>query len=358
MKSRLFLSVLAVSVLALSGCYINLTATTRINDDGSGFRITTYSADGATEKEELSKYYALPAGGSWKLESYAKGNPPNHIYEVKRLFTDITGLGPDYVRRGKNPRNISDNKYSLHIHNGILYTTYEYEEVYRDCATPEKVRSYCEQLYDDTIEMAAREVEKAFPKAIKKQEVKSALDIRYRPYFSYFLKEFLMKGRKAFESEDAVFKSKMAEYEEKYSAEDFSDFLASYIVASDRDADRKKVIAKLIEVHEKIDEALSQRGTVLNEANYDDAFGVYAWPIFMGYPFDISVILPGTVIEANAKEIKGNAAVWEFTYDDFFLKEKKLFAKSRKLNKTGIGLLAVLSIAVLYAARARQAKKK
>ena len=67
MKKTFLLALLAVTALFLSGCFINITAMTKINDDGSGFRITTYTADGASEKQEVLDRYILPPGGEWRL---------------------------------------------------------------------------------------------------------------------------------------------------------------------------------------------------------------------------------------------------------------------------------------------------
>lgn len=349
---------LLLTVFLLCGCYINMTAMTKINADGSGFRITTYTADGASEKEELIKNYILPEGGVWKLDKYVKQNAPLHIHEVKRAFTDISRLQPDYARKGVNPANISDNRYSLKINKGLILTTYEYEEVFKDCTDGKKVREFCERWYSYSLETASVEIEKAFPRVAEREKIRRVLDERYRSYYDYFLKRFLVSGRKAFEDDNAVFKAKMAEYEKKNSAEDFADFLTGYLVSLDKGLDRKKAFEKLVEVHEKIDEILSEGSTAFNDGNYDDAFGVYGWPLFMGYSFDVSVVLPGRIIEANTKDIKSNVATWEFTNDDFLLKEHRLQAKSRKVNIGAIAVISAIIIILLLVAYRKEPKKK
>lgn len=355
MKKLLMLPLLA-AVLFLSGCQINITAMTKINDDGSGFRITTYTADGASEKEEVLKNYDLPAGGEWRLNQYIKNAPPQHIYEAKRTFTDIKGLAPDYVRKGSKAGNVSANKFSLKINKGIIVTTYEYEETFRDCTDAEKINDYCGRWYDSSLDISAAEIEKAFPRTVEKQKVKVLLDDRYRPYYDYFLAAFLMDGWKIFDDKHTACQQKLEEYEEKYNVESFSAFLADYIISLDKGADRKAVMEKLKAVHEKIDEQFSDNPSLSDLAN-DDAFGVYGWPMFMGYPFNISVILPGRITEANTKDIKGNFAKWEFSNDDFLLNEYSLKAKSRKLNPAGIGILAAFFLIVLFIAYRRGNKR-
>lgn len=352
MRKFLFFVLSAFSVLSLCGCYIDLTAMTKVNDDGSGFRISTYTADGASEKEELVKNYILPQGGAWKLDNYVKDAAPRHVYEVKRAFSDINKLKPDYIRKGGNPANISENRYSLKINRGLIYTTYEYEEVFRDCTDANKIKDYCGRWYDRSLDISAAEVEKAFPRTVEKQKVKALLDDRYRPYYDYFLAAFLKDGRRIFDDKHTACRQKMEEYEDKYNVEGFSAFLADYIISLDKGADRKAVLEKLKAVHEKIDEQLSENST-LADLNYDDTFGVYGWPIFMGYSFDISVMLPGRIIEANTKDIKANVAKWEFSNDDFLLNEYRLKAKSRKLNPAGIGILAAFFLIALFIAYKR-----
>ena len=356
---KIFLSaLLAFAALSLGGCFINITAMTKINDDGSGFRITTYTADGASEKEEVLKHYILPAGGEWRLNQYVKDATPEHVYEVKRAFKDIKELAPDYARKGFKAGDLSANKFSLRVNRGIIFTTYEYEETFGDCADAGKMRKFCQDWYDHCLEIAAGEVERAFPKTVKKEDVRALLDARYRPYFDYFLASFLDKGRKVFDEKDKKFQAKTAEYEKEYSAENFSSSLADYITSLDKSADRKAVTEKLMAVHASIDKQFSDYSAALGEGNYDDAFGVYGWPIFMGYPFNISVVMPGSIIEANTREIKSNVAKWGFADQDFFLKEYKLQAKSRKLNPIGIGLMAAVLIVVVAVVYRRQRKDK
>lgn len=358
MRKFLFLAVLVFVAVSVSGCFIDMTATTKINDDGSGFRITTYTADGATEMEETVKKYILPSGGEWRLGRYAENSPPQHTYEVKRAFRDLNSLTPDYTRKGAKRGDLSENGFSLKIKNAVIFTVYEYEETFRDCTDAAKIREFCGDWYSHSLETAAREVARAFPSIVKKDKVKALLDARYRPYFDYFLASFLEYGRGAFDEKNTAFQVKLAEYEEKYSAGDFSRFLADHIMSLDGRADRKAVTEKLMAVHASIDKQFSDYGEALMDRNYDDAFGVYGWPIFMGYSFNISVLMPGRIIEANTGDVKSNSAKWEFTNDDFFLKEFKLRARSRRLNPPAIGIMAAILAAALFAAYKRGCSKK
>src|SRR3989338_6513482 len=357
MKKTFLLALLAVTALFLSGCFINITAMTKINDDGSGFRITTYTADGASEKEEVLDRYILPPGGEWRLTQYIKNAPPQHIYEAKRTFTDIKGLVPDYVRKGSKAGDVSANKFSLKINKGIIFTTYEYEETFRDCTDAGKIKKFFTDWYDHLIEVAAGEVERAFPKTVKKEAARALLGARYRPYFDYFLTSFTTDGRGALDGRDKKYQMKVEEYEKEYSVENFSSFFADHIISLDKGADRKAVTEKLMAVHASIDKQISDYSAELGERNYDDAFGVYGWPIFMGYTFNISVVMPGRITEANTGEIKSNVAKWEFTDDDFLLKEYNLQAKSRKLNPAGIGILSAFFLIALFIAYKRGNKR-
>ncbi|MFA5338999.1 MAG: hypothetical protein WC317_02480 [Candidatus Omnitrophota bacterium] len=358
MKKPLFLALLPLVALCASGCFINMAATTKINDDGSGFRITTYSADGASEKEEVLKNYLLPPGGEWRLNQYVKDSPPQHIYEAKQVFIDLNKLAPDYYRKGAKPGDVSANKFSLKINRGILFTTYEYGETYKDCTDSARIRKLCDSWYEHSIETAATEVARAFPKAIKKEKARELLEAVYRPYFDYMTAEFTSAGRQAFDEKNVQFKAKMDEFEKKFTAEGFSAIFAGYIISADKASGKEAILEKLMAVHASIDKQLSDYGTAMNEANYDDAFGVYGWPIFMGYSFDISVVMPGRMIEANAGKMTLNSAKWEFKNDDFLLKEFTLRAKSRKLNLAGIGIIVAILAAALLVAYKRERKNK
>ena len=359
MKKVLRSLFLAATAFVLSGCFIDMDATTKINDDGSGFRITTFTADGASEKEEVLKNYDLPAGGEWRLGQYVKDAPPHHIYEVKRTFKDINKLAPDYARRGAKAQDLSANKFTLKITKGILFTTYIYEETYRDCTDREKIKKLCNGWYRHAIDTAATEVARAFPKYISREKAGAMLEMRFRPYFDYFTAGFTTEGRKFFDNdENKQFELKNAEFEKKYSAEEFSAFFADYITSIDKTSDRKDVTEKLMAVHASIDKQLSDYGTMLGESNFDDAFGVYGMPIFMGYNFEVSVTMPGRIIKSNAKDVKFNTAKWEFNNDDFLLDEYKLYVKSRKLNFVGIGAIAAILTVALFVAYKRERKRK
>ncbi len=346
---RFFYGLLAfLPVLIFCGCRINMTAVTRINDDGSGFRITTYSADGASEKDELVNDYLLPGPGEWKLERYAKDNPPVHIYEVKRSFMDMNKLTPDYARKGSYPGNLSSNSFSLKVHNGILFTVYEYEEKFRDCMDRRKAMQFCAQWYGRSLDIAASEIEKEFPGLAQKDGIKAFLDGMYRQYYDFFLREFMSKGRRVFEGEDPLFNAEKQEFEARYGEDSFASSVTAYICSVNKDQDPKKTRERLLKVHGRIDEALSDLGSSLSADNYKDSFGVYGWPVFMDYSFNISVTLPGRMIYSNAQETDCGTAKWRFTCDDFLLNEHVLTAKSRKLNPAGIGFILIILLAAVY----------
>jgi len=337
--SLLFLSALAV--LSLSGCYINFTALTKINDDGSGFRITTYSADGASEKDELIKNYDLPAGGSWKLEKYVKDKSLEHTYEAKRPFKDLNKLAPDYIRKGMKPGHTSDNKFSLKVRRSILFTAYEYEETYKDSTDEGQLRKFCERWYGHNLEEAVKDLTDTFPRLLEKEKVKALLNERYRPYIDYLMAAFLKKGRIAGGEDNEEFQAKMDEFERKYNKEDFLPFMADYVISQNKNVNRQEVLNKLKEAYDKYEEKADAYSGHLQKDNYDDAFGVYGIPIFMGYPFNVSVVMPGKIVSANTEEVKGNTAKWSFSADDFLFKEYTLRATSRKLNYVAVAILAV-----------------
>ncbi|MFA5148988.1 MAG: hypothetical protein WC491_07700 [Candidatus Omnitrophota bacterium] len=346
-------------VFLISGCFINMTAVTKINDDGSGFRITTYTADGASEKEELIKEYLLPGDGSWKLDNYVKDSPPQHIYEVKRTFKDIKELQPDYARRGASPSNISDNRYSLKIRRGVIFNSYEYEEIYRDCADEGRIREFCKRWYDATLAIISEEVAAAFPRSVKKDGVTLFLDAKFRPLYDYFLGELMANGRKSLEDDNnTANKAKRAEFEALYDADNFASYMADYIASADKGLDRKRAYDKLLALHKKIEEKLSDQSESLSERNYDDAFGVYGWPIFMGYSFNVSVTLPGRIVDANTGDIRSNTANWKFDNNDFQMNEYRLSAVSRKFNPAGTAIISVVLLLIIYSAYRGKTKKK
>jgi|GEM_PF-1509061 len=343
--------------LVLSGCVIKFTALTKINPDGTGFRITTYSAEGETEKEELVTRYDLPEDGDWKSEmdsrQWGDSTYPyeKHIYEVKRPFKDLNQLEPDYVRKGLKEGNVSNNSVSLGIRRGILFTTYEYKETFRDSTNEKQIREFCEKEYNYILDITSKELESALPKFIEKDKVRAFLDEKYHPYFDDFMDVFLRAAYKGLsEGDNKEFEEKYEAFGEKCNEENFSSYVADYIVAQNRDADRQMVVNKLGETYKKIEEKLQPHWDELMESNYEDAFGVYGWPFFMNYPFEVSVIMPGKIVNSNTKDIKKDVAKWTFSREDFFLKDYDLEVKSRRLNYVAVIAFALGFVIVLILA--------
>lgn len=341
MRKIPFLFLLGLFALSLGGCYIDFTALTKINDDGSGFRITTYSADGASEKEELVKNYVLPGGGSWELEKYEKDKATEHAYEVKQPFKDLNKFAPDYVRKGAKPGHVSNNRPSLKISRNFLFTTYEYEETYKDSTDEKQFREFCERWYKHNLDEAVNDLTNTFPGLLEKDKVMALLNERYRPYFDFSTAAMLKRGRNLDEEWDEESKKKMDEFEARCSEEEAPPFIADYIVSRNKGVNREEILRKLKKAYEKYEKMADAYSEQLQKDNYDDAIGVYGVPIFMGYSFNVSVVMPGKIISANTKEIKGNSAKWEFSADNFLFKEHKLRATSRKLNYIAIAILAV-----------------
>jgi len=248
--SLLFLAVL--SFFFLCGCELKFTSFTKVKDDGSGFRITTYFTDGISEKEELTTRYVLPEGGSWKSEQVKRGryDVTTNIYEVKRQFKDLNKLAADYVRKGMAPQNVSDNRFSLKMDKGLLFTVYEYEEVFKDCTDEKKVRDFCERQYDYIIKLVSKDVATAFPGLVEKKKVEAALNVRYRSFFDYALGE-LLKNQMFFQ-DNPEYEEKNKAIEELNTKESFSSFhnRSSYYPVTKRPTNmpswpkRKKLITK------------------------------------------------------------------------------------------------------------------
>ncbi|MFH0771094.1 MAG: hypothetical protein V1933_00545 [Candidatus Omnitrophota bacterium] len=354
MRKIIFLLSAVFTALSLSGCLIDLNTFTKINDDGSGFRISAYSASGESDKEELILRYNLPEGGEWKEEekarSYCGSQYPykEYIYETKRRFKDLNKLTADYARKGAIAGNISKNKVSLKIKKGIIFTIYEYEEIFRDSASREQAINFWNNEYQYFLNKAADEVCVSLPDFAEKEEIKAFLDKKYRPYFDYFLAGFLEKGFEDFFNEDG--KEKYEEFEKENSEENFSVSTADFILSRGKAADRQEMIDTLKLVYNKLSEEFQEDSQELNERNYDDAFGVYSPPIFMNYSFESTVVMPGRIIRSNSSYVKGNIAKWEFSPSDFFLKDYKLQVVSRKFNFSAVVFLSLLLLvlAVLF----------
>ncbi|KPK39554.1 MAG: hypothetical protein AMJ78_08340 [Omnitrophica WOR_2 bacterium SM23_29] len=352
---------LSFLVLSLSGCEIKFTAFTKIKPDGSGFRITTYSAETEGEKEELLNRHILLEGGIWKKQKYtpswSKVEGERHIYETRRFFKDFNKLASDYARKGFNPKDLSENRYEFKIKKGLIFDTYEYREIFTDSTNERKLREFCEREYNYVLNLASRRLEDTLPKLIEKEKVRTFLYGKYRPYYDYFLDVLLKHGYEAFFKEEIKeLIEKYKEFEESISEESFPSLISDFILKDHKDINRDELKNKLKEIHSKISEELQLHQEELSQKNYEDAFGVYGIPLFVSYPFSITVVMPGRIVNSNSKDIKINIAKWVFYPSDFFLKEYKLEAKSRRLNYATIGIFVGI-VAILILANLRNIRK-
>ncbi len=361
MKKVSFFLFLALFVLFLSGCELKFTALTKINADSSGFRITTYSADEESEKEELLNRYILSEGGTWKIERYtpswSKVERKNHIYEVKRAFKDLNELTPDYTRRGTHSENLSKSRYELNIKKGLIFNTYEYVEIFTDSANEKEIRKFCEREYNYVLDRTSEYLEASLPEIIAKDKIRIYLNDTFCPYYDYFIREFLKDGFRIFESEDKETNGKLDELRERFSEDGFLLLVQDYLAKEHIILGYLLLDEKLKEVRKKIEEELQAHWEKLTKNNYEDAFGVYGMPIFVSYPFSVTVIMPGRIIDSNSGDIKFSTAKWIFYPSDFFLKEYKLEAKSKRLNYVSAGIAAMGLLIILILSNLKNIRK-
>lgn len=347
MNRSAFIFLAFLFVLCLNGCKLEFTALTKINEDGSGFRITSYAVNSEDEKKELYSKYSLPEGGTWTHREYAQrsqyGPSGEDIYEVKRSFKKLSELSPDCVRRGADPNNVSSNTFSLNIRRHLLFTTYEYEEVFKDCTDQNKIRRFAEKYYDKVLTVTSDSITAEFPNLVERNKLRGFLDATYRSEFDYFLSIFVIRGYKPFMDEDnKELQDRMRRFEECLSGAGFSALITDYIMRENKGLDRDSIVKRVKESYASIEKEIQTYQSELADKNWDDALGVYGIPIFMSYPFEVSITLPGRIIEANTKEVRMNTAAWNFCQSDFFITGYKLKAVSRKINYSVIIIAALL----------------
>jgi hypothetical protein len=73
--------------------------------------------------------------------------------------------------------------------------------------------------------------------------------------------------------------------------------------------------------------------------------------------FTNTVVMPGTVLDTNAGEVRGSTAVWKFSHEHFAMMDYPMHVESRVVNlwiTIGTGLLVVLALGSLLFLRRRQ----
>ncbi|MBI3011448.1 MAG: hypothetical protein HYY58_03015 [Candidatus Omnitrophica bacterium] len=343
-----------ICLTMLSGCKIEFEANTIVSPDGSVTRTTRYIGGGA-EDGELKTRYELPSGGAWKegkttrYDYSAKKDVEvtTDVYEVTKRYAGGEPIPSDFVRKAEASDRTARNQIRMAVQNYGFVKMFNYEERFRDIVTTERFEAAARKLYAGWVEHFAGHLAEESHDSISPAQAREKLKAAFDPLLVMFLSGLRREG-KAF-GESKTFKDELEPslQEERIVAEVVGIFPSPS--AEQADAWREGITRAFSKANDMLSNWWDD--TPLEE----ELFGVHGFHLFQDYGFEVTLSLPGRVVESNATKREGGVLKWEFDNDDFVLEDYVIHARSRLVYSDRIAvvggtlfvLLVVLSIATL-----------
>lgn len=321
MKYYLVLLTFVLSIiLNFSGCREYKT-TTKINSDGSCER-TIIVKDKTVEPDSI--VFPIPTDNSWKIErAKDKDDTTQTVYTATKYFDNVNEINNEYKNKEKIGIHVNLNKRFR-----WFYTYYDYEEIYhsyfpfrniplKNFLTPHEYELY---LKNDTT--------KAFKKRLEKYAEEN--------YFEYFFDEFIkLLVRNKIEdltpelvtSKKSIIKKHIDEYGDK--TEELMKYMGKVLGTKSVWKLRNGIDDIVKSILEKMDHFSTANGSFKNE-----------------------VVIPGIILNTNAKTVEGNKVIWEFDEDRFCYEDFTMTVQSRVVNVwafvvSGIVVLVVIVLLIL-----------
>lgn len=362
------------TISCLSGCFfspsIGFQAQTIVAPNGSVQRTYTYRTDvfdaestPRSPLDELKSDYLLPPGGEWTEHSRTEEERDDEIrvrsgYQYRKTTHFGRGQVPitDFRRHGFSRENIASNAMQIETSRFGFWSSYRYEETFRDVVTAarfvnaaneyftfstEYVGGLIEQLPDSQFRNAGATIRKEYGPAIQRS-------------IEFFVSVCIGQEATVANCEDEM---------ENY--EPFERFME--IFDDEDEVVRRTAVLFPAPDSFSAEEWLEVLGEKLEEADCDDCidwpihlgddvFGVHGFLLFKSYRFEISLTMPGDMISNNADSRDGKTLTWEFLNRDFQYRAHSLIAKSRMIywNRIVAAFLILLICALWLRARAGQ----
>jgi len=350
---------LAVS-LVLAGCSnsIRFVADTVVDEDGNVVRRTELASSGDASWDAISTRYDLPPGGVStdsieEPDPVDANQPPQRVYDrrytLTRRFARGDDIPGDFRRLGRRRDRAAANDIDVRVGRYWFVDTYEYQETFRDIATPESLKTAVRGLYAEIVGRFAEAIAEAdgdVSPQIARDRLTARFDARVDALLSLLDAECFKQPNVTAEAcleaiDDDLAIDAIVELDNKDTL--MSELIAEFppppgITADDWQSTLSDVYDDIYEWLDELDD--TERG----EALEDDIFGAHGFGLFESYPFELSLQLPGEVVGTNADTQEADMLHWAFSYEDFWIKDRVLQAKSRIVHRNRIVITAALAL--------------
>ena len=348
---RLSTSIVIPCLLAIwaPGCLEHLVKTT-INADGTCERSITLNPD---SKQIPNTSFPLPINGSWDT-SWTKTNDSKYLITFTKRFKDLEEMSREYV----TPADSMKIRLDLRVRKTFrwFYTYYDYAETYgrfteftlidpREVLTEEEIDRLTygdtsQTLKNKNEEWVARNCFEAFYRRFA-QGAAALRDTTLTPETLAAHKEELFRlltgyagpGEKLQDPEDIL---KQQSSYRGTAAKMFSDKGVTDVGVN--------AFAEIAARTFKSEAVWNLKKSI--RTGWQDLMRMFEGKGKAGESFTNSVVLPGILLETNAREVKGSAASWKFSIDQLQLQDFAMRARSRVVNEWAIAITGVIVLAL------------
>jgi hypothetical protein len=333
MKNNLpsMLSIFAlISLLTLSGCKESYTIVTTIFPDGSCDRVMTVTS---RSREIPDVAFPLPLDSTWEL-SWKEPKQEGEKYELtmRKHFAHVDSLSQEYAGvndSGKVKITISVEKRFRWFH-----TYFTYREKFFSF-TPYTLIPPSQFMTQDEIRRIV-----AGEKSDSLKQKRDAWEMRnlFEEYYQGLVKEAEKLNHPSLpvslieSNKEALFHALSSEG----SGDPVTQTVAVLRTSAVRKLD-KELRALVSGIEEKSRIAAKSDGDYIN-----------------------TVLMPGTILDTNAEDVKGNSVVWRFTGDQFGVGDYEMIAESRSVNVWAVaatGIFALFLVVLPVALRMREERR-
>ncbi len=348
-QSYAFTFVTCLLAIWSPGCLEHQVKTT-INADGTCERTITLNP----ESQQIPKTsFPLPLDGSWDT-SWTKTGGAKYLVTLTKRFKDFEELSREYTHPGDSSKIRIDVRAQMSFR--WFYTYYDYAETYgrfteftlidpREVLTEEEIDRLTygdtsQTLKNKNEEWVARNCFEAFYRRIA-QGAAALRDTTLTPETLAAHKEELFRlltgyagpGEKLQDPEDIL---KQQSSYRGTAAKMFSDKGVT--------DDGVNAFAEIAARTFKSEAVWNLKESI--RTGWQDLMRMFEGKGKAGESFTNSVVLPGILLETNAREVKGSAASWKFGVDQLQLQDFAMRARSRVVNEWAIAVTGVIVLAL------------
>ena len=376
-------SLFFVCVTVLSGCLvIGYENQTIVTSDGAIERTTRFTSQ---SEYELESSYTLPAGGKWDsvekntkmIDSSGKAiTTQEYSYQVHHRYEPGALIPSDYVRKSGITDRTSHNTIQLWVHNYWFATRYVYEEAFQDVTDKERAIAAAKILINYYAGVFAEKLVNNLPGVITKSEAMAAILRVCGPLISEM--ESIYRDEAVWRPADIeaneLLNQRLTAVIAQYTEESIKNQLAGeFLKLGDFDEKdlRERIDSTLVETQEQSGEEFKlyneiadkrldkeERGllnpwTMKYAELMEEILGVYGFYLSDEYPFEVMLVMPGTIMNHNGTLTEPGVLAWKFSQADFIWEPYYLRANSllyypmRIAVACALGLVMILVVLVV-----------